>query len=563
MNNFIFNREAFRKSLDLDDFVEEARQIVKDYKCPLCEGIYLNPVVDNCGHVYCKGCINTFLETFDKCPFSGWKLEEKSVSKLLIIGDILERQTVLCKNRHFHCEWSGKLIELGPHLNNDCRRQIVKCPHSGCENSVFREDLNDHTSACEWRIVACLDCHILTPYIEVKSHQEVCPRFKVPCPQKCESFIERQDNDSHIQDVCLNTVIACPYKEIGCFSRVTKRELCDYMTVNSNRHNLMLISHFKGFTNEIMNRSLNFSNSHFSGLEERVRSLETQILLLSSQVKEMEKTISLGKLEEGSPRRERSVSRVILKNRNSVEEEKFMSRKRPRPDEENPLNIEKSETVINLNEIPSLENTGTSLNKICHSPFQVDTSPVSPQFMVNNNFISNEKEEATFDTVNISKGLLITNNKVALNSTGKLEHKYVFANVDLEKDREWKVTLSITSNWAAVGVCLKELVIANKYKFITNNPNFSNATFAISTNGYSWNCNVPAEHNTNIPNFSSPILKGDVVTFKYSAEEKELTYAIGNKLSGKLTSVNPSKGFNLVPCLIFLHMGDEMLFELN
>jgi ribosomal protein L35 len=552
LNDFITDREAFRKSLDLDDFVEEARQIVKDYKCPFCEGIYLNPVVDSCGHVFCKRCINHFIETHDKCPYSGWKLEEKNIQKIVLIGDILEKQTVFCKNRHFHCEWLGKLSELDAHLNLDCRRQVVKCPHNGCENSVFREDLDDHTSACEWRIVACSDCHILTPYIEVKNHQDVCPRFKVCCPQNCGHHIERQEVDNHIQDICFNTIISCPYKEIGCFSKVTKKELNDYMTINTNRHNLMLISHFKGFSNEVMNRSINFYSPHITNLEERLRNLENTTALLQSQVKEIESLLQFSKVKEVSPSKEKT-NRSFSKGK--TDDDKYMQRKRHRPDEEDPLKISK-ENIINLNELTPID--------IGQSPFSADyantcqstLSPInSPTFLI-------EKIETTFDTINISKGLTVNVNKVALTSTGKLEHKYAFFNHVLnDRTSEWKVTLNISSNWAAVGVCCKEAVINNKFKFITSNASFNNATFAISTNGYSWNCNVPIEHNANIPNYT-PIVKGEVIHFKYNSDSKELSYNIGTKLHGKLTSVYALKGLHLVPCVIFLHSGDEMICDL-
>jgi hypothetical protein len=545
ITSFITDREAFRKSLDLDDFVEEARQIVKDYKCPFCEGIYLNPVVDNCGHVFCKRCINHFIETHDKCPFSGWKLEEKNIQKIVLIGDILEKQTVFCKNRHFHCEWLGKLSELDAHLNIECRRQVVKCPHNGCENSVFREDLEDHTSACEWRIVACSDCHILTPYIEVKNHQDVCPRFKVPCSQFCGHLIERQEVENHIQDVCLNTVISCPYKEIGCFSKVTKKELNDYMTINTNRHNLLLISHFKGFSNEVMNRSINFLNPNMASFEERLRNLENVNALLQSQIKELESLLNFRKVKECSPSKEKSNSNH---SKGKLEDEKFMTRKRPRPDEDDPLKI--SRDVINLNEITPIENV--------QSPISADISQSgfnSPTFL-------NEKIETSFDPINISKGLNVNVNKVALSSTGKLEHKYAFFNHVLnDRTSEWKVTLNIASNWAAVGVCCKEAVINNKFKFITSNASFNNATFAISTNGYSWNCNVPIEHNAYLPNFT-PILRGEIVHFKYNSETKELSFNIGTKLNGKLTNVFALKGLHLVPCVIFLHSGDEMICDL-
>ena len=147
MSIFPTERESFRKSLDLSDFISESRALVKDFRCFFCDGIYMNPVVDTCGHVYCKSCILKYLETCKRCPFSGWDLEEKQIAKLVIVNDILEKQYVLCKNRHFHCEWSGMLIALEAHLNIECTRQLILCPLSGCNNTVFREDIQNHVQA--------------------------------------------------------------------------------------------------------------------------------------------------------------------------------------------------------------------------------------------------------------------------------------------------------------------------------------------------------------------------------------------------------------------------------
>ena len=495
------------------------------------------------------------------------------------MSEILEKQSVQCFNRIYHCAWIGKLSELEHHRNNDCSRQIVRCPHIGCDDSVFREDLERHRSTCEWRIVSCADCQILIAFIDVKTHQEECPRFKVCCPQECHSMVERQEIMLHVQEKCVNTVIDCPYKDIGCETRITKRELDHYLTVHTNRHNLLLISYFKEFSSQIVNKVKEVETSSSTALanfEERVKKVETlkTFICKDSQLKEntnrensvnanvttttlvSKRTIN----NEGSPKKDKSgsqskssvcsVTNATISN-GSPKADKLMNRKRQRVEEDNTsININKEKT-INISEVEEKEITMVE---------PINSSPLYSLQVSSTDGL--KKKENIFDSVSISKGVLISQTKVLCQPTGKVEHKYVFANMTLnnEKEVEWRTILNVSSSWAAVGVCIKEQVIVNKYRFVTNNLQFNNATFAISTNGYSWNCNVYTENNFSLSNFPT-VSKGDIIIFKYNSEAKELHYKIPNKFSGKLTNVFAPKGGSLVPCIVLLNPGDEILLE--
>jgi len=172
-----------------------------------------------------------------------------------------------------------------------------------------------------------------------------------------------------------------------------------------------------------------------------------------------------------------------------------------------------------------------------------------------------------FDLTNVSKGLSVTNNKVlCLPNNNKSEHKFVFANIDLpsspDKDVEWKIILNNPTSWLGLGICIKDTVLANKMRFVGKEASFCHAFFGISSNGYSWNCHNTTENNTYVNNFPS-LIKGDVITFRYSSEMKELHYKISNKFSGKLTHVYAPKGSSLSPSMIFLNPGDEIMLETN
>ena len=47
--------------LSLLNFTEESRQKLQEYICPLCKGIYIDPVIDSCAHIFCKKCFVFYL----------------------------------------------------------------------------------------------------------------------------------------------------------------------------------------------------------------------------------------------------------------------------------------------------------------------------------------------------------------------------------------------------------------------------------------------------------------------------------------------------------------------
>lgn len=236
--------KQFECKLTPDDFSEDFQLIVHDYKCPLCKGVYYNPYVDKCGHVFCKDCITKYLEITPICPFSKMELTTVHLNKLVFMTDILEKQTVKCKNRNNCCSWNGKLSELGNHMENDCKRQIILCPHLGCSSKIFREDKDSHCSVCDYRIVNCEFCKLSIPFIEVINHHQVCPKFIMDCSQKCGTKVERQEMDLHIEEICTNTIVDCPYSHIGCKHSTTKKELLNHLTKQNNEHMLFLFFSF-------------------------------------------------------------------------------------------------------------------------------------------------------------------------------------------------------------------------------------------------------------------------------------------------------------------------------
>ena len=214
--------------LIVDDFFDESKNGIEEYTCPLCKGIYYNPVVGVCGHTYCKACFNIFMSCYQKI-----KVEDKKIicpictevlpaypSDLIFMIKLLEKKEIYCKNK---CGWIGKLSSLNDHFKV-CQKQIVNCPLDNCSLSLLREQLPEHLSKCEYRIIQCEFCHECHTYVKTEEHKAICPKIKLECPQQCGMQIERENLSNHLKNDCQNTVIPCPFSKIGCGTIMTKKE---------------------------------------------------------------------------------------------------------------------------------------------------------------------------------------------------------------------------------------------------------------------------------------------------------------------------------------------------
>jgi hypothetical protein len=289
----------FEAKLFPEDFSDEFRKIVHDYKCPLCKGVYYNPYVDKCGHVFCRECILKYLEKFHHCPFSKQEITTDNLNKLVFMIEILEKQLVKCKNRKNGCEWIGKLNELEPHMDHECKRQIISCPNIGCCSKIFREESEGHVAFCDYRVVCCEFCKIFIAFVDLKRHCEVCPKFIMDCLQQCGNQVERKEMEKHIEELCLNSIINCPFTGIGCEFVCAKKELArhffrcnaehilfmfSYMiksqrslnSVKENIVNALICFHEKSKSNSLSNNGvkIGFANEHQNLLNEIKQSLE-------------------------------------------------------------------------------------------------------------------------------------------------------------------------------------------------------------------------------------------------------------------------------------------------
>jgi hypothetical protein len=156
--------------------------------------------------------------------------------------------------------------------------------------------------------------------------------------------------------------------------------------------------------------------------------------------------------------------------------------------------------------------------------------------------------------------------KVTCLNCSKNDHKFVFVSgLDFKNNltTNWKITiLEYSDKWLAFGMCQKEKIKKNEYKFSASWPPYDHGNYMLTSKGYTFNCSVKEENNIHYGNIPK-IKKGTVINFSFDNNNLEsgiLTISIGSQFSVKLSGI---KGEDLSPHVIFMQQGDSVKFDFN
>lgn len=279
------------KRLHLQDFIKSSQLMISDYICSLCKGVYYDPVVDTCGHVFCKECLEKFLEITKQhvCPITKACIDINMVGPIKFVAQILEKQTLKCLNKF--CDWLGKLSDLNSHLKNDCVFEMIKCSFIDCETKVERRNLKEHEENCDYKHVNCELCSERILLIEKKSsHSQICKKEKIECFQGCGNNIERDSVDLHIKESCPSTEVECYYSQFGCKLRLKKKDLKFHLLDEVNTHNLSVCKFLLQFKNNFVNRVEKIERT----LQDHNIKMDDIYLFLENDLKKINQMIMLG-----------------------------------------------------------------------------------------------------------------------------------------------------------------------------------------------------------------------------------------------------------------------------
>ena len=519
----------YKKTLPLEDFLQEYKFKVCDFICYLCKGVLYQPVSDYCGHLFCQKCFETYLSTSQICPVTRTPLVIDQPIEMPAVRNYLNKMYMRCKNNNEGCQWKGQLKDLNEHINNQCKKQKIKCENIGCKLMIKREDIKEHLKQCGFKEILCPDCGVKLIREQIEYHRTKCPKLKMECIQGCKKMVPRDEMNTHLVKECDYSKVLCNYSKIGCNKIVMRKEQRQHEKENFYEHAIMIYNDILGIKENIIHIVKEEKNKRKELLNEYLNSLVTEYL------SEMKKKYYFKKdeLETSKKSDKEDNSEVIDINNDSDESITFINQKKKRDQNDTDISIIKKE----IKKEPLSEEDSSSENN-------------------NNNNIENLEY---YQNDSLSDKIIIKGAYARCNSKNK-EFLFVFCNYTISKKRIKNIfTFSIfpSSLWIGLGLCDKDLLKENNMKLSTQ---INNGLFIVSTNGYTWNSNVLSQNEKQIPKFIPMLIKEDI-TFEYKKETKELIYSFGNRFTGKLINVYPTKSKKLTACIVFMNENDEVKFS--
>ena len=127
----------------LENQITKEHKFLKILTCAICQSIFKNPSRINCGHTYCKICIDMWFKTNKNCPICRVKIAKSKASKDLIAENIINNLEVKCSNKG--CPWIGMLDMFNSHKSS-CYFTIDKIPEM-VRNKFFNNFKVDKNSS--------------------------------------------------------------------------------------------------------------------------------------------------------------------------------------------------------------------------------------------------------------------------------------------------------------------------------------------------------------------------------------------------------------------------------
>uniref|UniRef100_A0A1I8G0B1 TNF receptor-associated factor n=2 Tax=Macrostomum lignano TaxID=282301 RepID=A0A1I8G0B1_9PLAT len=249
----------------------------KKYECPVCGQVLRYPVqFEECGHRCCSSCLPDLLRVAPRCP-----IDQQTIDKDKVYADkAFQKETdslgVKCSFFERGCNWTGVLSELMSHIEG-CDRMLTTCPMR-CGVEFQKRFLEKHRlEDCPKRDIQCQFCEIGLVAEQEAGHLETCPKFLVPCPNKCKKKeVAREMMQEHLENECMRQDLCCPFSTYGCEFSGRKKQLKEHIAEKQLNHMEILCSAVKqGDKNqEKQQKQILEMEKKLVGVERRVGGLE-------------------------------------------------------------------------------------------------------------------------------------------------------------------------------------------------------------------------------------------------------------------------------------------------
>nr|QNG39869.1 tumor necrosis factor receptor associated factor 3B [Andrias davidianus] len=256
--------------------------ISEKHKCELCHLVLCQPKQTECGHRFCRTCLDTLLSF----PSALCPADQNSLHCINAFNDVCCQREIIqlqvyCRNREVGCTEQLPLEALEKHLNN-CPHQRVQCPHSACRESLPRCQLAEHLNAsCPWREQKCSHCLQNVVVSQTQNHEETdCPSYPTHCPNHCGiAPVPRSQVTSHLVR-CPLAENCCEFQKCGCTFKGTTDMLKEHQVESVHKHLVLLLR-----------RDAALEEMRLK-MQEQLHSYESLLQKLTARIEHQEKELS-------------------------------------------------------------------------------------------------------------------------------------------------------------------------------------------------------------------------------------------------------------------------------
>ncbi|KAL5491325.1 hypothetical protein EMCRGX_G016589 [Ephydatia muelleri] len=259
--------------------------LLKRHECPICLLAMRDPVQTECGHLFCRGCLEPVLATpHPVCP--------------------IDKSDISANRAHL----------------TQCKYRTAVCRLCGIYFPLY--SLIDHQDKeCPMRPEVCQYCKREVPVTQLQTHIErVCPEYLHPCPNGCiDIILKLPELEAHLDlrtGDCPLAEVYCPYKLYGCRFVTQRHHLsthldkygiqhvhmqadCWTQLMNQTNRTTIDIGHISERVSQLDGRMTSVEG-HLNALQERVESLinkstiivtSPEIALIQGQIVNLQRTI--------------------------------------------------------------------------------------------------------------------------------------------------------------------------------------------------------------------------------------------------------------------------------
>ncbi|ESO84941.1 hypothetical protein LOTGIDRAFT_131348 [Lottia gigantea] len=167
---------------DVEKFVPQPDQ---ELICCICTNVLDEPMESPCRHVFCKICIETWLNNRSTCPTCRFTVTNGDLKPVLpLVRNMLNKLTLICDFSDNGCKDLVLLEKYQNHIKA-CDYEKVVCRYPKCALSMLRKLIKTHEEEeCKYREIICQkDCGLKIAVNSVETH-DCLKALKAFCESK-------------------------------------------------------------------------------------------------------------------------------------------------------------------------------------------------------------------------------------------------------------------------------------------------------------------------------------------------------------------------------------------